>query len=225
MLKVRKYGWKDCVYSSPELAFGDAWAATSYLLRVSEELNAPVRVRSINGTFKQRVNLITPHLNTKGAINFVDKPIQAGINYCEMYSAKFVPTKKTWTKNNSNIIAYQFDGFHLRHQKNLPIGALNNLINSLKTLGYYVVDVGHKKPIGYIVETLANCKLFVGCPSGLSVVCMSARTPICLITRNLELSFLNFLKSCQYKTRPDIQMYRTVKDFLSSLGGVKLKLY
>jgi len=211
MLKFRRY--KDRILNCIEMGFGDTWAVTSYLLRMSEELKKPIRVHTVNSKFKNDVKAIIPHLDSPGEINFVDQAAQMGMEYCKPYSVKFVPTKKQWNPS-ANIVAYQFDGNHLNVKKNLPPGALASLINSLNSLGYEPVDVGHKKSISFIIDTLSQCNFFIGCPSGIGIASMSVGNPIYLITRNINPQYVAYMKNCHYVTRQDVQMFRCVEDFL-----------
>lgn len=214
MIKTRKHAWEDCVYNYPDhCGFGDAWALTSYLLRISEELKTSAKFFSVSKELLDRVRLIMPFLETTGTIQIVDKPPQRVFNYCEPFLVKFKPTHKTWHYNNNKIAAYQFDGNHLWEEKNLPSERLNFIINSLVKIGYQTIDVGHDKPLSFIIDTLSKCSFFVGCPSGLSVVCISVGTPIHLITRQMNPNFVGFLQNCQYYTT-SVQFYRTVNEFL-----------
>lgn len=214
MLKVRKlYFDKVYGYSDEVSGFGDLWAVTSYLLRVSEESGKPTRFFTRVKKLKKTMKDIIPFLTSKGNIDFVDQPLQKILSYCEPYSVKFVPTNKTWSNNHNNIVAYQFDGIHLSEQKNLPLPRLRFLIKSLKDLGFIPVDVGHGRPIKHIIDILSECQFFVGCPSGLSVVSMSVGNPIMLITRNINPRYCPFMRRCQYKTRT-VDMYRTVDEFI-----------
>ena len=213
MLKVKKYALKDKIYGYPDACgLGDVWAVTSYLLRISEEADLPSRFFTKNIEFRNRIEAIRPFLRSKGQIQFVSQASQRVFNYCEPYKVKFVPTLQKWN-GKSNIVAFQFDGNHLYDRKNLPDKRLKFLIKSLTEMGYNSVDVGNHKSISFIVETLANCRLFVGCPSGLSVACLSVGTPIYLITRRLHPDFLQWLRKCHYRT-VDVQMFTTVDQFL-----------
>lgn len=215
MLKVRKlYVDKVYGYSDDASGFGDLWAVTSYLLRVSEESGKPTQFFSRIKKVKSTMRDIIPHLSSKGRIEFVDRPLQKILGYCEPYSVKLVPTNKLWNYNrHHNIVAYQFDGIHLSEQKNLPLPRLRFLIQSLKELGFRPFDIGHGRAIKDIIDILSECQFFVGCPSGLSVVSMSVGNPIILITRNIDPRYCTFMKRCQYKTA-EVDMYRTVDEFL-----------
>lgn len=196
--------------------FGDLWALTSYLLRVSEESGKPARFFTRNQKQKDIVGSIIPHLRSKGKIVFVSRPTEKLLGYCEPFLVKLVSTKQIWKYNRqAKIVAYQFDGVHLADQKNLPLPRLIHLLRSLTNQGYIPVDVGHHKPLSFIINTLSRCKFFVGCPSGLSVVAMSVGCPIMLITRKISPAYLGFMKRhCQYKTSRMIEMYMTVDEFL-----------
>lgn len=218
MLKVKKlYFDKIYGYSDELSGFGDLWAVTSYLLRVSEESGKPTRFFSRIKKVKNTMRTIIPYLTSKGSISFVDKSNQKVLRYCEPYAVKFVPTNKVWNNKHSDVVAYQFDGVHLSKQKNLPLPRLRFLIKSLKALGLKPVDVGHGRPIEYIIDILSNCRFLVGCPSGLSIVSISVGNPVILITRNIDPKYCVYMKTCQYKTKP-VQMYRTVDEFIIDLN-------
>jgi hypothetical protein len=212
MLKVKKLVTKDKIYGYSELCgFGDIWAMTNYLLRVSQELGKPARFFSRAKHIGDTIKEIVPLLKSKGSVNIVG-PHEKILSYCEPFSIKFLPTIKEWSPT-SNIIAYQFDGRHLQRQKNLPCIRLAYLINSLMDMGYDPVDVGGYKPLEYIVDILSKCQFFVGCPSGLSVVSLSVGNPVFLITRQMDPLFLLFMHQCQYRDK-DVRMYTTVDEFL-----------
>lgn len=214
--------FENCIYHYQEnIGFGDIWALTSYLLQISEELRQPARFSAVSLNLLNTIRLITPFMKTKGEIKIVSESFQRFIDYCDPFRIKLLPTYKTWSNNNSKIIAYQFDGKHLHDKKNLPLRRFRFLLNSLIEMGYEPVDVGHYRPISFIIDILSKCRFFVGCPSGLSVVCMSVDTPIHLITRQINPYYLSFMRNCQYRT-VDVQMYTTVNAFL---GYVKRQNY
>jgi hypothetical protein len=219
MLKVVKYGQHDRILGYPEeCGFGDIWAVTSYLLRISEETGRPTRFFTKSKSFKSTIQSILPVLRSKGKIEFIGgHAAQRILNYCEPYKLRFIPTVRTWEINNSKIIAYQFDGSHLSKHKNINGSRLTWLLNNLIKMGYKPVDIGGKKSINFIVDTLAEAKLFLGCPSGLSVAALSVGTPIFLITKMLKVDFVRFLRSCQYHTKP-VRMFRTANQFLFCLN-------
>jgi len=216
MLKFRKLSTaKDKIYGYADMCgFGDIWALTSYLLRVSEEAGRPTRFFTRNEKIRAIIRSIIPHLRSKGKIHLAHNPLQKQLGYCEPFLVKFVPTHKKWQYNRaSNIVAYQFDGNHLGNEKNLPWQRQLYLLRSLRRMGFIPVDVGHKKPIRFIVDTLSKCRFFVGCPSGLSVVSISVGNPVYLITRSINPKYCGFMRNCQYKTK-EVHMYRTVDEFL-----------
>ena len=216
MLRVKKLCLQERVYTYTEYCgFGDMWAVTSYLLRVSEEIKKPASFWAKSSKQRDIIRSITPLLKSNGTINIVDSPSRKMkiLNYCEPFRVKFVPTYKRWRRNKSKIIAYQFDGSHLAEDKNLSMRRLLYLLKSLDLMGYELVDVGHHKPLSYIVDVLSQCKFFVGCPSGLSVVSISVGNPVFLITRTMEPLFLRFMLDCQYCTK-HVQMFSTVDEFL-----------
>lgn len=216
MLKFKRYSIKNKIYGYQDACgFGDIWALTSYLLRVSEESGKPTHYFSRNQRQKEIMQSIVPHLKSKGKIVFSFKPTERLLGYCEPFLLKLVPTKRTWKYNGcARVVAYQFDGVHLADEKNLPLPRLIHLLRSLTNQGFIPIDVGHHKPLSFIVDTLAKCKFFVGCPSGLSVAAMSVGCPIMLITRKIKPAYLGFMKRCQYNTSRRIEMYMTVDEFL-----------
>jgi hypothetical protein len=176
--------------------FGDIWARTSLLLRISEILGKPT-VASAKVGQENISTSIVPYLRTHGELKFVKHPHNADVDYCENYRTPILRTKKTWEFNpNSRIIAYQFDGRHESESKNLPTDKIAFVLDSLRRFGYEPIDVGHMKPIPEIINILSECKLFVGCPSGLSVVSMSVGNPILIITKDMSESFIQFHKAC-----------------------------
>lgn len=212
MLKVSK--WKDRVYNYSEMCgFGDVWALTSCLLKISEHIKKPVRFFSVSKYLNDLIKLISLFLISRGKIQFVYQYPQVVFDYCEPFLYNLKRTCNKWRYNKSKIVAYQFDGRHLSYEKNLPPKRLTFLLESLIKLGYTPVNIGEKKPISFIVNTLAKCEFFIGCPSGMSVVCSSVGTPIHLITRQIPSDYLGFLRTCQYR-RANVFMYRTVNEFL-----------
>lgn len=217
MLKIKKLVLKEKVYTYTQYCgFGDIWAVTSYLLRVSEEIKKPARFWPRSSRQRDIIRAVTPLLRSRGSIDIVPAPTpkMKMLNYCEPFRVKFVPTYKRWKHNKySNIVAYQFDGNHLADEKNLPLPRLMYLLKSLEAMGYKTMDVGHRKPLPYIIDVLSKCKFFVGCPSGLSVVSISVGNPVFLITRSMNPLFLRFMADCQYRTK-SVQMFSTVDEFL-----------
>jgi hypothetical protein len=223
MLKVEYSGkFADVVYRSFECthALGDTWAATNYFLRISERLRKPIRVNAHFQSFKDFVLNIRPYFNSSGRIQFVDDPFEHKIGYCQMYSIGFLPTKIRWKRSKSNIIAYQFDGKDMAEYKNLPPDVLANLLKSLNSRGYNTINVGGMKPMPFIIKTLAKCKLFVGCPSGLSHVAMSVKCPINLISWKIPQFRINRIgggiRGCQF-LRDHATWFRTPEEFLKSI--------
>ncbi len=197
--------------------FGDAWAVTSYLLRMSEEAKKPVKFASSEGSLKNRIELISNFLDSTGKIQMVHQFQERVIRYCEAYSVKFVRTKKRWKDNHSRIVAYQFDGNHLASQKNPPPDKVAALVKELTYMGYQPIDIGHMKPLDFVINTLAKCKFFVGCPSGMAHVSMSVGNPIYVITRNMSPKFVDFMKVCQYKTASNINILPNMREFISNI--------
>lgn len=221
MLKVVKHARRDRIYGYPdECGFGDIWAVTSYLLRISEEASSPSRFFTKSKTFKSTMQAILPFLKSKGSIEFIGgKSAQRIFDYCEPYRAKFVPTINRWKFRNrlkSKIIAYQFDGSHMAKYKNITGKRLASFLNSLIKMGYEPINVGGQS-VEFVVKTLAEARLFVGCPSGLSIAAISVGTPTFLITKMLKVDFVRFLRSCQYHTR-SVRTFRTVDQFLFCLN-------
>jgi len=203
---IYSYGWNH---------FGDVWAYTNLLLRISETSGKPAKVGIENQKIRKTISQIRPFLKSKGEIVFTNRRANINCNYCDAYNIKFMPSVRTWNYKRSlksKIIAYQFDGNHLGEQKNLPWDKIQFLFNSLKKMGYQPVNVGGYKKMSFIINTLSNCKFFVGCPSGLSVVARSVDCPTNLITWKLEQSMIYVLKTCQCPTG---KFFPTVKEFLS----------
>jgi hypothetical protein len=217
MLNVKKLILKEKIYAYTQYCgFGDMWAVASYLLRVSEELKKPVRFFAQSSKQRDIIRAVLPHLRSKGKVDLVPAPTakMKWLGYCEPFRVKFVPTYRRWKYNKySNLVAYQFDGRHLAAEKNLPPQRLKYLLDSLHLMGYHTVDVGHKKPLEFIIDVLAKCKFFIGCPSGLSVVSASVGNPVFLITRAMHPLFLKFMQECQYRTK-SVHMFTTVDEFL-----------
>ncbi len=209
--KTRKYGWGDYVWRCTELGFGDTWAVTSYLLRISQEINKPVKVFSHNKRFVLTVRDVKKHLNTYGDIEFVHTVPTAKMSYCEPYKAKFLPTKKLWNCS-TNIVAYQFDGRHLAKVKNINY---NYVLRVLKSKGYVPINLGGYKPLDFIIDILSKCKFFLGSPSGMSVVSMSVGNPAYVIGGGLSDKYLSFMSKCQYQN--GVTVFKFTKSFLQSV--------
>ena len=195
--------------------FGDVWAYTNLLLRLSEGSGQPVKVSIENKKIKNTILQISPFLKSSGTIVFSNRRANFVYNYCDPYIINFLPSIRTWKYKRSlksKIVAYQFDGNHLSEYKNLPGNEIQFLINYLKKMGYTPVNVGGYKKIGFIVNTLSNCKFFVGCPSGLSVAARSVKCPINLISWKLSKNDVGYLKYCQC---PTAKFFERTDDFLS----------
>lgn len=219
MLKTSKIYYASRIFGYPEeCGFGDIWAVTSYLLRLSEKTSTPTKFFTKSQRFKTTMKEILPFLNSSGRIEFVaGSAAHKILNYCEPYRTKFVPTTKIWERRHSKIIAYQFDGNHLAKLKNISSFSVSKLLDSLTKMGYTPVNIGDQKSIEFIVDTLSQAKLFVGCPSGLSIAAISVGTPIFLITKMLNVDFVRFLRSCQYHTTC-VKIFRTIRQFLLCLN-------
>jgi hypothetical protein len=203
---ICSYGWHH---------FGDVWAYTNLLLKISERSGQPIKVGIENQKIRKTILQIRPFLKSKGKIVFSNRLANLNFSYCDPYNIRFVPSVRTWNYKRSlksKIVAYQFDGNHLAEQKNLPWDKIQFLINSLKRMGYEPVNVGGYKKMNFIINTLSNCKFFVGCPSGLSVAARSVGCPINLITWKLGYDMIHVLKTCQC---PTAKFFPTVKEFLS----------
>lgn len=225
MLKLVKFASQEVYGYHEYCGFGDIWAVTGYLLRLSEESHRPSKFFTKNADLKQDIRSITPFFDSKGTIELVSAPPQRIFTYCEPYLCRPTPTIKTWKRNNSNIVACQFDGRHLYKHKNVEGSRLRFLTRSLASMGLRLIDVGNRKPISYIVDVLANCRFFVGCPSGLSVVSMSVGNPVYLITRMMDPRYLSFMERCHYKYG-NVQMFMTVDEFLiQARRNLGVKLY
>jgi hypothetical protein len=222
MLKVKKLALGDRAYGYTKYCgFGDMWAVTSYLLRLSEESKKPTQFWSQSARQTDMIKLIVPFLRSKGTISFVPPTSKIKmVEYCEPFRVKFVPTYKRWEYDKcSKLVAYQFDGNHLADIKNLPLLSLKYLLQSLEAMGYQTVNVGENKPLSYIIDVLSQCKFFVGCASGLSIASISVGNPVFLITRMINPLFLKFMMDCQYRTK-HVQMFSTTDEFLIYLRRI-----
>lgn len=215
MFRTRKFGWSDKVWRCTELGFGDTWAVTNFLLRVSEEIQAPTRVFSRNKAFVKLVTEIPQYLDTNGKIKFVTDVPQVGMTYCDPYRVRFYSTKKKWQPEN--IVAYQLEGRHLANFKNIP----HNILNKLISLGYLPINVGGFKPLAFIIDMLSRCKFFVGCPSGIGVAALSVGCPVYIITSQLRNDYLRFMFRCQYYDKK-VQVFKYTSSFLSALQSGRL---
>lgn len=216
MLKLKGHDFRDVIYGyeTEACGFGDAFAVTNYLLRASERIKKPVRFACHNRDLRERVRFISTYLDTPGRINIVNARKQKILGYCEPFGVKFVRTKRRWRYNHwSKIVAYQFDGRHLAEEKNLPPDRVDYLVKQLKMMGYNPIDVGNHKPLGYVIDVLAKCRFFVGCPSGIAHVSQSVGNPIYVITKEMKRSYLNFMRRCQYRTA-QVHMTKYIFDFL-----------
>lgn len=214
MLCVQKYHNFSKVYGYNLSHFGDTWAYTNLLLRLSEGNGKPVRVGIENQKLKKLILQIRPFLKSKGRIVFSNRRADLKYMYCDPYKIKFVPAIRTWNYKRalkSKIVAYQFDGIHLSEEKNLPPHRIKVLLSALRKMGYTPVNVGGHKKIDFIINTLSNCKFFIGCPSGLSVAARSVKCPIFLITWKLGLDWVNWIKNCQC---PTAKFFVNVGEFL-----------
>jgi len=213
MLRVIKHQWNK-IYTYDWWHFGDSWAITSYLLKISEESGKPVRYYPTNSRQRDNILQIRPYLKSKGIIHIVEQSPEVKLPHPSPYNKKFVKAIRTWDRQHakrSRIVAYQFDGNHWGEYKNPSGEQLNRLLDSLRKFGYNPVDVGGHRPISYIINTLSNCKFFVGCPSGIAVAARSVCCPSYLITFNLCDAALYWLKTCQY---PGMRMFKYINDFL-----------
>ncbi len=195
--------------------FGDIWAYTNLLLKISDSSGKPVRVGIENQKLRNTILQIKPFLNSKGRIVFTNRRANFIYDYCDPYRIEFVDSVRTWNYKRSlksKVVAYQFDGNHLSEQKNLPWKEIQFLIKSLASMGFNPVNVGGYKKIDFIVNTLSNCRFFVGCPSGLSVAARSVKCPINLITWKLDQNMINHLKWCQC---PTAKFFSTTNEFLN----------
>lgn len=227
MLRIKKHSNRHRVYGyTDHCHFGDSWAVTSYLLRLSQETGRPSRFFTKSQTVRDSIVQIRPFFRSRGRIEFAFEPPERIFHYCEPYWVKFVPTIRVWNSScefNSRLVAYQFDGNHLWEQKNLPSDRLHYLLYSLRKMGFIPIDVGHRRKISTIINTLANCRFFVGCPSGLSVVARSVGCPIMLITRHLDPGMKSFLRMCQYH-RTNVKMFTAVDQFLAHVRRRRVRM-
>lgn len=215
MLFVQKYQHNDGIYNFDYGHFGDIWAYTNLLLRISEGNGRPIRITYVNNYMKNLILKIKSFLNSKGRIIFTNKPKTRFLNFGDAFSIKFIPTLRTWNRKRalkSKIVAYQFDGRHLAEEKNLPPMEFRKLLNGLRKMGYIPVNVGGNKKLNFIINVMSNCKFFVGCPSGLSVVARSVKCPIFLITWKLSKGMIGVLKTLQC---PTAKFFRTTNEFLN----------
>lgn len=219
MIRVRKYGWSNKVWRGIELGFGDTWAVTNFLLRVSLEIKEPVKVFTSSLLFKKNVCEIVNYLDTNGKITFVTTPPQVAMSYRDIYRIKFFPTKKVW-RCDSNIIAYQFDGTHLSQFKNLIGDSLNKFLNCLKRMGYLPINVGGYSPLNGIINILTKSVCFVGCPSGISKVAISVGVPTYVITKNIPAAYCCFMQNCHFYNKP-VRMFKYTRSFVKHLSCTK----
>jgi len=203
----------------PGIGFGDIWGATNYLLYLSETQNEPIWF-STHETRRKTITEISSHLVSEGKINLTALPGNREINVlrdpCLAYK-KFFPTHKTWNHIDSNVIAYQFDGVHKGEYKNLPKRTVESFVKALQDRGYETINVGGHKPIDEIVDVLSACKLFVGCASGISVLSLSVRNPVCIFHRRNDVNWFRYLKNCHYNTSTMNQYFSSPNKFIKYL--------
>src|SRR5581483_1195362 len=99
MIKTMKYYDKSlnnkvCTYIYNH--FGDSWAITSYLLRISEESGKPVRYYPTNSRQRDNILQIRPYLKSKGIIHIVEQSPEVTLAHCTPFRTKFVKTLRSW---------------------------------------------------------------------------------------------------------------------------------
>jgi ADP-heptose:LPS heptosyltransferase len=199
---------------------GDRWASISYLLRKSQEKGRPVFIdgEADSGHLYE----LASYFDTTGQLIYEKGRSILPMNYHEAFSTKYLPTKKTWRDTNSKVVAYQFDGVTSFWDKNPSDKEITEFLNHLTSRGFTPVDLGHMKPLPYIIETLTTCKFFVGCASGIGHISMSVNTPMCIILHNLPEGgpppYGAEYQRTVYSSKPDVQFFKYLKDLMNHLG-------
>jgi len=214
MLKVEKR------HHYIQFGLGDRWASVSFLLRKSEEKGRPIFV---DGDFDpEHLYELASCFDTTGKLIYEKGHPILPMNYHDAFSTKYLPTKKTWRDTNSNVVAYQFDGISSFWNKNPPDEEIAEFLSYLSRRGFTPVDLGHMKPLPYIIETLATCKFFVGCASGIGHISMSVNTPMYIILHNLQEGtgppYSVEYQQTVYSSKPDVQFFKYLKDLMNHLG-------
>lgn len=208
MLKVQRP--KVFGLSNDLRGFGDSWAAASYLL--SEGGTVYFR-----GPHANRVVWISRYLAGTGKIVSTTDKATVELGYCKVFRRPFLRTKTTWKGTGGKLVAYQFDGRHLSYQKNPKKDEIRAFRSKLEKHGFNPVDIGGEKKIGWVIDVLSRADFFVGVVSGMAKVAISVGTPMHIVTNDLSLKFVNYVKGCQFKNRP-VNYHHRLGDFLSQVS-------
>ena len=202
--------------------FGDRWASVSYLLRKSEQEGRPIIV---DGDVDSRhIYELASYFDSTGKLIYEKNRPFEFVDIHQAFSTKYLPTKKTWKASDSNMVAYQFDGITAFWDKNPSDQEISEFLSYLVSCGLTPVDLGHMKPIPYIIDTLATCKFFVGCASGIAHLSMSVDTPMYVILHNLPEDTgppygAKYNRDVVYSSKPDIKFFKYLKYLENHLGS------
>ena len=172
---------------SPGQGLGDNWYAVNKLLRECDSVEVsifsrPEPSKRVNCYEKLKEIFSVLDAPTKRILVTQKKPTNYGSEFfARPWDVEYFPTRKTYHKNNSNIICYQFDGQFQKQVGGLPDPLLLRKLFASLMNRYVFVYIGLPLPLKVAVHYLATCRCFLGTSSGMTHVAHSVGTPTCLI--------------------------------------------
>ena len=232
--------------------FGDNWLCCSYYLKLSEDNPNDVIVVDCNPENTDKISKELEYQwgrnpnKTKNDLQSIKEYFHSTGDFCFSIDEKFshlpvknnfisfkgdlvnhcvLPTKKKWKyESNFKNICYQLDGYGHGNLKNPNKVDVNYFFKEFKSLGYNLIDIGHFKPIDFILNSLLKSCFFIGCPSGMTYFSMSVGIPIINITNKLNKDHISSLDQRFKFHKKNIKFFKTLSDFVINFKNNLIKI-
>lgn len=184
---------------------GDYWQSISYFLTESEKKQQTIQI-NVNQKTKDTFAWIRPLLDSTGSYDFVNEKADYLPSWEEL-CYPVVKTKTQWQDVKSNTICYQFDGYCDANLKNPFPHEIQQFFERMKQFNFQ--NVGNYLNVYKGIKFLSTAKIFVGCPSGLSIIALSVGVPIYVVYNRLP--NIERLIDVRYKDK-NIKFYKNLSE-------------
>jgi hypothetical protein len=172
---------------SGKLKLGDTWAFVSWALQQEDvAVTEDARFGQRRGVVRPLLMEIAGLLATSASLRFVPGRGGGRPRGQECVEHEYLPTRRTWTPNESRTICVQLDGRYMSHRKNPSPSEQASLIEGLKSAGFAIAHVGLPLSLEDSIDALGGCYCFVGVDSGMMHVANSVRCPRILLRNRMR---------------------------------------
>lgn len=176
-------------------ALGDCWMDLNYFINRGLENNEITRLSVYywKGEAKKwalKLKEILPLLKHEKMIQLGEWDATAPkIDWQMGWKYPFVPTKQTWSPNNSRKMCYQFDA-KSKKEGRFPTAAIeNDVLEHATKLGYEVTVLNRFKSLARCVHEAATSEIFLGVDSGMLKLASAVGIPTLYCKNGRELKY------------------------------------